>query len=482
MKSRFFALFACVVLISSACAARGGREAAEQDRAGGGGGVAAPTRGSNSTNAPSVEMFGTMEAPCGKTTKSGKTATVNPSEAGKGADKLYIGVASDRTASYPPELNKELWDASVAFVQWCNELGGIGGLPLEAVDLDAQVFNVPREIAVACKSVFALVGGGWALDDQVFSGKEGEDFHKCKLIALPGFAVSTKFSEANGVIQAIPNPAHKKSLTWLTDLAKLYPDAVSKVAVLYGDLSSIKNNALQNIASMEASKSFGPIVQITYDISSENDGPVVAQQVIDQGATAVNFVGEPSKFAKVKKSLADAGFTGPVFTDANQYDDGLFGSIKPSDADGTVVRIAFHPFEEADKFAATQKLVDILTKYNPKGKRASLSNQSFASLLLFSKSAMACADAGAITRKCIIQTAKQTSNWDSGGLHAAGNPGANEGPACSALVAAKDAKWERVWPVAGTPEDENGFSCSHKELTSITGDFGEGLLDPTRDL
>ncbi len=79
-----------------------------------------------------------------------------------------------------------------------------------------------------------MVGGGYAQDNQIFSGKPESDFHQCGMIAIPGFAVSTDFSEANGVVQPIPNPVYEKPTTWMEDLQELYPDEMEKSPLRVG--------------------------------------------------------------------------------------------------------------------------------------------------------------------------------------------------------------------------------------------------------
>ncbi len=55
-----------------------------------------------------------------------------------------------------------MYDAAVAFAQWCNEQGGIAGLPIEVIDGDAKLFEVPAAMERICDQAFAMVGGGWA--------------------------------------------------------------------------------------------------------------------------------------------------------------------------------------------------------------------------------------------------------------------------------------------------------------------------------
>ncbi|HKY15014.1 MAG TPA: hypothetical protein VJM33_08825, partial [Microthrixaceae bacterium] len=157
--------------------------------------VATTTTGSPSSD--DATTFGTMESPCGEDV-GGTTVSVAVEEAGRGTDKLYIGVANDRTNEARPGLLAEMYDATVAFANWCNDQGGIGGLPLEVIDLDGQLTKVEKAMTTACTDTFAMVGGGFAQDNLVFTGKDGSDFHRCGMIAFAGFAVSTDFSEANG--------------------------------------------------------------------------------------------------------------------------------------------------------------------------------------------------------------------------------------------------------------------------------------------
>ena len=217
-------VIACA-LLAGACAAKG------SDTSGDGG--SATTTTAKAATASSSK-FGTMKSPCGKDV-DGKKITLQADEAGKGTDKLYIGVANDRTAEARPGLLKEMYDSTVAFTNWCNQHGGIGGLQVVPVDLDGQLFKVESAMTTACSDTFAMVGGGWAQDNLAFTGKDGSDFHKCKMIAFPGFAVSTDFADANGVIQPIPGEGYRKPITPSEDLQKMYPEEVKKTTAVYGE-------------------------------------------------------------------------------------------------------------------------------------------------------------------------------------------------------------------------------------------------------
>ncbi|MCZ7629272.1 MAG: ABC transporter substrate-binding protein [Microthrixaceae bacterium] len=123
----WFVSVAFVALLAASCGA-------DDD---GGGDATGSTASTSEETAPSGgETFGDMESPCGE----GKF-TVDPEQAAGTSDVLRLGVANDRSSQIYPGLNKEVWDASNAFVAWCNDQGGIGGLPIEIVDLDSHLWR-----------------------------------------------------------------------------------------------------------------------------------------------------------------------------------------------------------------------------------------------------------------------------------------------------------------------------------------------------
>jgi ABC-type branched-subunit amino acid transport system substrate-binding protein len=471
MKRFVVVCVALLALVSAGCGATG-------DKAVGGSDDGTAT----TTTAPvgaAAKTFGTLESPCGPA-PTGKKVTIKAEDAGTGTDKLYIGVANDRTSDIQPGLNKELWDASSAFAKWCNDQGGVEGIQLQPVDVDGQVIKVEAAMTKACDQTFALVGGGWTLDNNVFTGKAGSDFHKCKLIAIPGFAVSTEFAGANGVIQPLPNPAYKKSAVFLHDVAEAFPDAVKKTVAVYGEgIPSIAINRDQIKATAAAAvPSMKFLPDISYALLGQ-DFSVIAQKVIDSGATAMTFVGEPVNFSSLLFELKAKGWKGVSFVDTNEYDQKLF--LKGNDiADKVLIRTAFHPYEEADTYPVVQQMLDIIHQDGPSDPTiAALSMQSFSSNLLFAQSVKDCVEGGSgeISRVCVIDAAKKIHSWDAGGLHAAGDPGANIPPGCSMIISAKDGKFIRFFPK--DKKKDGGWHCDDSLTVDVKGDLGKGDVDPS---
>ena len=131
------------------------------------------TRGGNNgatetTAASKPGVFGTIAEPvCGP--GSGGPASAQ----GVTADTIKIGVAGDANNTIVPDVNKELYDTSQAFVAWCNEAGGINGRKIEMTKRDAGLLKVREVLTDACVQDFALVGGGFALDSTGVSTRVG---------------------------------------------------------------------------------------------------------------------------------------------------------------------------------------------------------------------------------------------------------------------------------------------------------------------
>ena len=401
-------------------------------------------------------------------------------EAGTGTDKLYIGVPTDRSSTIRPGLNKEMWDASVAFTDWCNEAGGIGGLQIEPVELDAALFDVPKAMTQACTSVFAMVGGGWAQDNLQFTGKDDSDFHKCGLIDIPGYAVSPEKSDSSGQVQPVPNPGTSVSNTFVRDYAELYPDESKKVAIAYAELPALEVVKEKYVA---AAKDAGldVVLEAPYPATGMNDWTPLAQSIISSGAETLMWVGEAGNATSALAKLKEQSWPGHALLETNMYDPLLFSQGNEA-VEGTVVRQTVHAVEEADKWPATQQYLDVLKKYVPDAKVAPLGIQSTSAWLLFAVAANACAKAndGTISRQCVLEQAAAQEDWTGGGLHSPQNPApfseASASP-CSMLLVVKDGKFERLYPeIDGKGDDIEGFHCPDNGVTQVPANAGKGVV------
>jgi hypothetical protein len=106
--------------------------------------------------------------------------------------------------------------------------------------------------------------------------------------------------------------------------------------------------------------------------------------------------------------------------------------------------------------------------------------QSFSSNLMFAQAVKDCVENGdgEISRLCVFDAAKNIHEWSAGGLHASGDPGANIPPSCSMIITANaEGKFERFFPEDAEADD--GFHCDESLTVEVTGDLGEGVIDPS---
>ncbi|MHB1139282.1 MAG: ABC transporter substrate-binding protein, partial [Microthrixaceae bacterium] len=209
-----------------------------------------------------------------------------------------------------------------------------------------------------------------------------------------------------------------------------------------------------------------------------------AEKILESGATSIYWIGEPGNAASLTKLLREKGWDGPVLNESNVYDD-VFVQTAGAAGDGTLARLAFHPFEEADQWPGTKQYIDNLEQYVPGGKVAFLGAQGTSAWLLFSVAADACATAndGVIDRACVLSEANAIEDWTAGGMHAPMDPGVETPAECSMFMIVEDGEFTRLYPeIGGENDDADGFHCPEDSIVTIPDDRvpGQGKVDPNR--
>lgn len=445
--------------------------------------TAAPAGGdaTTTTAAPAGITFGDLPSPCGAAPE-GVTPAVNADEAQGSTDTIRLAVPTDQGAPAAPGLNAELYDAALAFSKWCNEQGGISGLPIEVAAYDAKLFEVPAQIEAVCSGAFAMVGGGWAFDEQSFPR-----FHECGMIDIAGYTVSAAKGDSDNMVAPMPNPANVKSAGWYQWAMATHPDDMAAFGTVFGDFGvtkSVEQSYVEILDSLGAKV----VVRVPHNPSGEATWTPIAQQLKNAGVKALTFSGVPEVAAQLMKAFDELDWRPNItLLDGGFYADVLI-SRAGSSAEGTVVRTSFAMLEEADKVKAVADYLDMMKTHNDGGKIAALGMQATSSYLLFASAAKACIEAngGALDRACVMAEAGEITSWTGGGLHAPTNPAGNQPSECFLLVEVKDGKFQRLYPaefdsgatVGDTPvlddmEVRNGFACSPKTVVTLTGDYGD---------
>ncbi len=503
MRYRLLATVAAVSLLTGACAASGDDEGGTDTS--GPGTTVTPETGApdtevpdtsgvttapddtatdttevTDTSAPEAEgpMFGTMESPCGPAGADG-AATI--AEGQNGGDTLRLGVPTDR--GYEARaLNFEMYDAAVAFAGWCNDQGGVRGLPIEIVDLDAKLFEVPAAAERACAEAFALVGGGWVFDDQMFPR-----INECGLINFAGYTVTPAAAMSNAMVQPMPNPLNDKPASHWLWVKENYPDAITRTAIVYTDFLTTQVVLRQIEDQMNAIGGFTVVDRIPTNSAGEANWVPFAQRLKDNNIGLLTMAGSTNTAVSLFKAMREVGFVPEVVMfEASQYSEEMVAEGNGDATEGAMARSAFALFEEADKVPAMASYVEMMDEFNPEGGRALLGLHSISAFLLFVTAANTCLDGNdnVLERDCVLAAGRAIDSWTAGGLHTETNPGANMPPSCGLIVGVQGGEWKRVFPEFGSADDDgNGFHCDGEAgVTHIEGDYGDPApgFDPNR--
>ena len=489
-RSRWAVALAGAILLA-ACSARGDDESTEQTDAAAAETTAAATTASaaettaggdstttvadeTTTTAAPGATFGTLASPCGP-----GDATIADGQ--NGGPTLKLGTATDHGYEASPGLTVEMLDAAHAFAKWCNEQGGIGGLQVEIVDLDGKLFAVPPAVEQACAETFALVGGGWVFDDQMFPR-----FHECGMISFPGYTVTPTAAMANGKVQPIPNPSNVRPAGWLKWAKDNYPEQIADTAIMYGDFQTTKVVADQLKATMDAVGGFTVTDTIPYSPAGEANWAPFAQRLKDNNIRSLFYVGAPANLVLLYKAMNEVGYIPElVLNDANFYDDTMITEGNAELTEGFKVRTAYAPFQEAADFPGMQAYLDMMQEYEPDGKIAGLGLQATSALLMFATAANNClaANGNVLERECVLAEGKKIDSWTGGGLHTETNPASALPPECMIIMEVHDGAWQRLYPELGSADDNGGgWHCDPGSNVELTGDFGDVTagVDPTR--
>lgn len=462
MGKRILATIATAALLSGFAAAGAATATSPPEGTGGGGGV----------------MFGDMPSPCGPAGPDGP-ATV--AEDQNGGDTLPLGVASDRGFEMRP-LNFEMYDAGVAFAGWCNAQGGIRGLPIEIVDLDAKMFEVPAATETACAETFAMVGGGWVFDDQMFPRA-----NECGLINFAGYTVTAPAAMSNAMVQPLPNTTNVKPAGHWLWVKENYPDAITRTGIVYTDFLTTQLVLQQTEDLLASIGGFTIVDTIPTNPAGEANWVPFAQRLKDNNIGLLTVVGSTATVISLYGAMREVGYVPEVvMLEASQYSAEMVAEGTAELTEGAMARSASVPFEEADQWPAMQSYEDMMATYNPEGGQALLGLHSTSAFLLFVTAANACLDANdnVLERGCVLAAGREITSWTAGGLHAESNPGANLPPSCGLIEGIVDGQWTRIFPELGSEDDNgNGFWCpAEGGLVELDGDYGDPSpgMDPNR--
>ncbi len=460
MRVRLLAILVLFGLVVAACGSRvsddeaaQADEAAEDSGGSNGGGEDVPEDSGTGSDADTV-MFGTVESPCGPGDASGET------DQGVHDDRVEIATISDPGGPIPG-LNQSIFDSMTAFVDWCNDQGGVNGRALDLTLLDAKVTEYPAVVAEACSFAFALVGDGGALD--ATGAQETVD---CGLPSVPTYTVSGEKADSDLMYQSVPNPPNTYRVGPGRWLAEQFPDTPENAASVWGNIPITKTQQDRHVEGYELI-GYDFVYQTTTAVNEVNYGPVI-RAMKDAGVEYFTFTSTVEEALVILDQMHQQGFAPVVDLEANMYDAG-FPEAGGEAVEGVYVRIGMWPFEEADDNEAMTQYLEILEASTPGSEPAMLGVQAWSSGFMF---ATALKELGSdVTRQGLLDELSTIEEWDGGGLFGVSNPSANEQSPCFIVMQVQGGEYVRAHP-------DEGFACPEDSIVSLEGDYGTGAKAP----
>lgn len=437
----------CVVaLLAAGCGSRLDDDELAEGETGLGGGPATSAPGDPGDGTP---MFGTLEAPCSEAPE-GFTPTA--SDQGVTEDTITIGVVSDRAG--PVKIpTASIEESMQAFVNWCNELGGINGRTLDLKTYDSAIGNTLGAVEEACNGgLFALVGTG-----SVFDTDGAAASVECGLPDIAAYTATAGKTLAPNVITPVPNPPENNAVGPARYLVDEYPDAVQAAAVISS--SQVPAAWTQALRVEETWSAVGFDFIYKGDTSMRQETySAEAQQMKNDGIRFVTMVSEVAETAKLLRDMDTQGFEPDVVALGAQYYDAEL--LTEPASEGAYIEMNTIPFEEADTVPAMQQYLDAYEALGSPIKPTALGVQAFSAGLLFAEAAK---NAGAdLTRESLVDAMRNITSWDGGGLHFETNPGEETRAPCALVLQVRDGAFVRAHP-----EEPGTFSCEPENIVEV---------------
>ena len=425
--------------------------------------AAEPTTDSEQTPPPEPEAptFGDLEWPCGPGAASGAT------DQGVTDESILIGGGDDRGFVGSLGLNITQTDTIQAFVDTCNEMGGILGREIIVELYDAKIFEVSSVWLDACPRMFMMVGEGFAVD-----GFGEESRVQCQLAHIPAWTVSAAAAHGPWMIQPVPNPADRMSLSIAAWISDTYPDSITSSATVYGNFAATIENKDKLLASYPQI-GFEFDKNLEYNINGEDDWTPFVLSLKDSEIKHVYFTGTClPNYQAFRASAAVNNFDAIYSVDPNFYEDSCRRANSDGVMNGTFIRSAYIPFEERSSSKAVDDYLKIMEASG--GEIALLGMQTASAFMLWATAAKACGSD--LTRECVLNQADDIDVWTGGGLHVPSDPGVNETPPCGLVMELVNDSYKRVFP-----EEPGTYACDESWSASFTTEWSEqAKLDENR--
>ncbi len=410
--------------------------------------------------------FGTIPSPCGPGDASGTT------DIGVTDSTITVTGYSD-SGGQVAGLNRGIDQSSAAFVEWCNDQGGINGRKIELVFRNTNYFDYATQVTAACEDSLALVGGLATFDD---TGAQLQV--DCGLPNVPAAAVSSVQSGADLTYQPLPVPPNQLMVGAAVYAKEHHPDVIDRAGIIHTSVAPVD---FVTARVRQALTSIG--YTFVYDGASaigETNWPSFVIDMKERGVQLLLMESSWEEAIGLQAAMQQQDFTALTQLETNFYQD-QYPPSAGGNAEGAQVQLTTWPFDEADDNPAMASYLAALAKVAPGSPPEQLGVQSWSAWLLWATAVQSLGSD--VTRTGLADALADIHSWDGGGLHGVSDPGASVPAPCFILMEVRGDGFERVFPDrehdARTYEAGNGFACDEDYVVDLATDRDNGAKAPS---
>jgi ABC-type branched-subunit amino acid transport system substrate-binding protein len=348
-----------------------------------------------------------------------------------------------------PGLTQSAQEATVAFADYVNSMGGVYGRDLKVVSYD-DANDSGQDYAdaeQACSSAFALVGSASGFDDGAASAVSS--------CGIPDIAAEVSTAAAGGtadIYGASPGNSRAWPIGPAMYLKSRYPSAVTHAAMIYLDVPATQEQAQHE---MQAYQSVG--FKYIYTASVSPTEPNYAPYVLAMEQAGVQYVTEYSDDYSAERLLEAMQQQDwhPQVVDwfAEEYTPSFVQQVG-SFANGDLVLMATSAYEEAASNSGMQLFESWMNRVAPGFTHDIFAEFAWSACLAFLHAIEAAGPR--LTRAGLLAQLSRISSWTGDGITPPEDIGAKTPSNCFSYFEIENGGFQRVYP-----SQPNTFACQY---------------------
>jgi ABC-type branched-subunit amino acid transport system substrate-binding protein len=348
-----------------------------------------------------------------------------------------------------PGLTQSAQQATEAWADYVNSTGGICGRQVKVQPFDDGNDSGTNyaDADQACSSDFAMVGNASGFDDG-----SAQAVNAC---GIPDMAAEVSTAAAGttaDIFGASPGNAHYWSLGPGNYLKATYPNAITKAAMIYLNVSATETQAAHEVAAYQ-SLGFHYVYNASTTPTNANYATNV-QAMQSAGAQYVTEYSDASSAERLLQAMQQANYA-PQVVDwfSEEYSPQFAQQTAPESNGDLVLMSATAAYEEASGNPGMQLMESWLNRVAPGYHQDIFAILAWSAGLAFEQAAKAVGPD--LTRPALIAQLQQITKWTGDGVTPPVNIGQKIPSQCFFYMKIENGAFQRVYPTA-----PNTYDCT----------------------